>query len=144
MHISIPLISQGAAQTSNKVPIVSQHVYSKSYQPEGRQKEEVFLSVTPGGLVQFQSRGSRLPAKESQAFFLNPDSGKKPMIPFRDHQQEEFPHSQEWVSFFVLFKPSTDQMRLTHVEESSLLHLVCQLKCLYYKKKCSQKHQNKV
>ena len=49
---------------------------------------------------------------------------EKTMFSLRAVRQEEFPLTQGILRFFVLFKPSNDWIRLTHIREGNLLYSV--------------------
>ena len=74
-------------------------------------------------------RQAVLTPRKSQCFRPSPKAGKSWCPSSKTVRQEEFSLTQGRLSTFVLFRPSTNWMRLTYIRESNLLHPVCQFKC---------------
>ena len=64
--------------------------------------------------------------KKSQCFSSNLKAIKD-MYPKSNSQAGEISYNLWRVSFFILFRPSTDWMRPTHIEEDNLFYLICQI-----------------
>ena len=73
-------------------------------------------------------RPASLRPRKKWYFHLSPKAGKNWCSRLKAIRQEEVPLIWGRVSLFVLFRPSTDWMRLTHIRESSLLYSVCSFK----------------
>lgn len=62
--------------------------------------------------------------QEEPAFQLNPEGKKKPVFQFKDSQAGEFSVTQERITPFVQFRPSTASVRSIYTWEGNLLYSV--------------------
>ena len=62
-------------------------------------------------------------------FQSRPKGGKSRCPTSKTVRRGEYPHVQGRVSIFILFRPSADSLRPTHIREGNLLYLVYRFKC---------------
>ena len=93
----------------------------------------------------FCLKANRLKTQEKQCFSVWVQRQEKANAPVHGQWvRKEFSPNKGKVSFFVLFRPSTDWMRPTPIKESNLLHTVGQFKWQSYPKRSDRNTQKNV